>query len=641
MLYLKRISIVVLALVLVGPLSTFADSSDLSILTPALQGHVSSTTAALPASSVYVYQLADFSLRKVITDAEGNFLFDRLPAGLYKIIAYKAGFVPAVALLTRATAEARQYLEMQLTREQAAEAIGAGFWSVRQRIPSDVLRDIERQEFEAAHRPGVSLDANTQLAQFQAEMQAVAGLDEHRELGPAQLTGGRLRVLGKMRGVRVGLSGDFVELQATPANAIGTSESSSKSQAVALDVGHRENSDVQLTSMSNRLVKPGRYGDAAVVDFERHQLSWSQNVGQKGRSDFSAQYTEESNYYRQGPMQASGLPTASRSWGLEGSYTTSLTDRSTLEAGFSYRQRESDYDELQQASGHYSLLPEEIMDFFGRSGLQVNPTVLVEVGLYSTLRDGSLSLAPSGGLVIKLGESWRAYTTASLQAHEQEVDEVRRDFTPAFFDDSASCEQADQHCYQLLLEHSSGDRNSLSFGAIHRQLTDTLRLYFNEDFFNHLESLYLVQGDSLPELQFAMTRQITPRILTRLASNLAAGGGGILNASNDTSYENQVRYLVTSLDTRFNQTSTGVFIAFHHLAQELNPLRSSPGDVSEMELERLQLMLTQDLDLLERLPSDWVLKVNMELSRGATALDSSLDPEELRKRVTGGISVRF
>ena len=67
--------------------------------------------------------------------------------------------------------------------------------------------------------------------------------------------------------------------------------------------------------------------------------------------------------------------------------------------------------------------------------------------------------------------------------------------------------------------------------------------------------------------------------------------------------------------------------------------------VPEMELERLQLMLTQDLGILSQVASAWAVHLNMELSRGNTPEDSEslpvYDDEELRKRVMGGVSVSF
>ena len=61
-------------------------------------------------------------------------------------------------------------------------------------------------------------------------------------------------------------------------------------------------------------------------------------------------------------------------------------------------------------------------------------------------------------------------------------------------------------------------------------------------------------------------------MLTSLESSVAFGGGGTFVAADRRSYENQVHYMVTSLDTQFLTSSTGVFVAFHHLPQELEPL---------------------------------------------------------------------
>jgi hypothetical protein len=101
-----------------------------------------------------------------------------------------------------------------------------------------------------------------------------------------------------------------------------------------------------------------------------------------------------------------------------------------------------------------------------------------------------------------------------------------------------------------------------------------------------------------------------------------------------------VQYLVTSIDTRFQATSTGVFLAFHHLSQELDPLSPGAAAASQIDMERLQLMLSQDLNILMNLVGDWTVQLNMELSRGSSPLASSSN-DEVRKRFLGGIAVKF
>ena len=140
-----------------------------------------------------------------------------------------------------------------------------------------------------------------------------------------------------------------------------------------------------------------------------------------------------------------------------------------------------------------------------------------------------------------------------------------------------------------------------------------------------------------------MKGRLAPGILTRLQSNLAAGGGGVLLNTSQVPYENDVRYLVTSIDTQFERSSTGLFLSFHHLAQNLSPMESTlRGDEAEQALERLQVMVTQDLAFLKTLASDLALQLNMEFSRGSLPSGRQYDdPDELRRRVTGGVSVKF
>jgi hypothetical protein len=154
-----------------------------------------------------------------------------------------------------------------------------------------------------------------------------------------------------------------------------------------------------------------------------------------------------------------------------------------------------------------------------------------------------------------------------------------------------------------------------------------------------------VQGDEVPELQLVVERRLAPRVLARLESSYGAGGGGILYAVGQQPYENRVRYLVTSLDTRFQASKTGVFVAFHQLEQGAEALAtagSTAESVPASELERLQLMLSQDLEVLARVAADWAVHVNFELTRGELPF-SLRDPaaDELRRQVTGGLSIKF
>ena len=134
---------------------------------------MSGGTAPLASAAVYAYQLADLKLWKGVTDDKGRFLFEELPAGLYKIIAAKSGFLPAIVQLTRSSAGKRQWVDVQLVEERPGVAAAAGFWTVREQIPPDILRQID-----LADEAYLAVAAQTQPMQVETRLQALTGVDE-------------------------------------------------------------------------------------------------------------------------------------------------------------------------------------------------------------------------------------------------------------------------------------------------------------------------------------------------------------------------------------------------------------------------------------------------------------------------------
>lgn len=608
-------------------------------------GRVLGEAAPLAAAQIYAYQLADLSLRKVKTDAQGNFLFQDLPAGLYKVIAYKTGFMPAVIMLTRTTAQAYQFLDVQLAQRQAGKGQAEDdFWSIRARVPADVLRDIEKDEspFEL-----VSFDAPVAVSlstNFQTEMQALTGFDQIGAGGSGQLSGAGLGLKGQVGQVQVGLQGRFSQWSSSSLQGPASAPSpTAQASSLAIDVSRGPGSRVSILSFNNRMDRGAFLNESGIspgpVDFEHYQVNWSQEVGSNGRSELSAHYTAENNFHRQAAIDPLGIPEASQSWRIEGAYTIDFSDRNTLQSGLRYRERQFGLGGLERPGKAYERQALSSIDLFSRGGVRVQPAVLMEYGLYSTLSDGSLALTPQGGIVLQLGSNWQVETSAARRVYTDPSSGP--DFLPTLFAQRDLCEQGSESCYEVNLSRKDEEDNTLTFGAVHRTVGDTLRLYFSEDFFDRQESLYLVRGDKLPEVRFGFRQKISPQVVTTLDSSVASGGGGTFFGANGRQYENQVRYMVTSLDTQLLSSSTGIFVAFHHLEQQLDSLNVAGRTDSQMELERLQLVLNQNLNILLDLASDWTVQLNMELSRGGASSSQTVADDRVRRRILGGIAVKF
>ena len=612
---------------------------------PGVEGLVRGEASPLSAAHVFAYQITDFSLRRALTDAQGNFLFPDLPAGFYKIIAHKAGFGFAVMPLARKAAQDHQRVDFDLPQGKPGQAEkGDDFWGLVSQVPADVLHEIERAEAGDETLHILPLGSGTRLtlpSSFTGEMRALTGYDQIAA-GSGQMSGAGVGLKGQVGDTQVDLQGRVFQLSSGATfQPAGGGAGMGQTSSLALDLARGQGSRVSIQSFSNRLSMRSESGDTSPVDLERWQAIWSQNVGENGHSEVAARYTSESNFHRPAAsLVPLDIPEASRSWNIEAAYTETFSDSNSLQTGLRYRQREFGLGDVGTLNSKTSNGWQDFssVDLFSRGGLRVQPAVLMEYGLYSTLSDGTVALTPQGGVVLQLAADWQFEGTAAHRIYRDQP--AAPDFLPTLFEQRDLCEQGSASCYQMNLTHKVGNDDSLTFGAAQRKVGDTLRLYFSDDFFDHLESLYLVRGDTLPELRFGFQHKISPKIVTKLDSSLASGGGGLFVASDGLPYENRVRYMVTSLDTKFLGTSTGVFVAFHHLVQQLDPAGVPGHSVAQMDFQRLQLMVNQNLNFLLNLASEWAVQLNMELSRGLDPT-TNVASDTVRRRILGGIAVKF
>jgi hypothetical protein len=369
------------------------------------------------------------------------------------------------------------------------------------------------------------------------------------------------------------------------------------------------------------------------VDFERYQVAWQKGLRSGAESNVSAQYFEESGFHSQSLVQPAGLPDGSRTLHVNGTYRQDVGQRMAVRTGLSYQEMLLDT----QIGNALPALVRQRVNAFGIGSTALGSGLVVEYGLYSMLLDGTFAMAPHGGVVVALGDDWKLDAVARKRFRNE--DPGLASFGVAYFRDVEAYPGADDHYYQIGFQHGAEDGDAVRLAAIHRRIGDTLRVFFTDDFFDQVESVYLVRGDELPELQFALSRKLAPKILATLESNVGSGGGGVLLTADDAPFENQVRYAVTSFDTQFQQTSTGVFLAVHRVEQRLEPMTSS-GSGTDVDFEKLQLKVTQEIDYFVDLGTDLAVLLNVELSRGDLAYGRAL-ADDLHRRIAGGIAVKF
>lgn len=623
-----------------------------------LEGRVILHESPVSEARVYAYQLVEKSLHKVLTDGSGRFLFEALPAGIYKLIAHKTGLAPAIQLLQRDAADSVQFVELQLTEEASADL--TDFWSVRSQIPSDVLREITAplaadaaDTGDAAGSPAsdapelanLVLGSSAQMdSRMLAEVSAQSGVHDVTPDAVARLTGANVGLKGQLGKVKLTMEGDFQsiasDLQARPGPDVGMGIDG-QTHSVSFKVQTPRQGDFDLSSSSNRMTM---MDESFTTPVEASQLffSWNRPVGEAGTTSVKASLVEESGLYNRAWIDPLGLPVASRRLRVEGDYARKLAGFGDVRAGLRYRESSGAYARRIAGTGS-ALLATESIDAFGDGGWQAHEKVLVQYGLFTTMTDGSISMTPRGGFVLQMGPYWQTSVNAAHRVVSQE-DVIADDFLPVILDGTMTCGEAETACYQMTVQRSSGVDSQLALGASYRELDETVRMYFNGNFFESSEGIFLVPGDRIPEVHASMRQRLAPGIVTKISASVASGGGGVFQSVNRRHYQNEISMVSSGIDATFERTSTGVYLSFQRLDQQLVPFsQSARSTVPEQatDMQRLELVVSQNLSAIWDLSQDWAVHVGMGLARGASFFHSDVDSEAIQRRVVTGVAVRF
>lgn len=572
----------------------------------------------LQGAGVYAYRITDLALHKARTNSDGGFSFSALPVGIYKVIAHKAGFLPAVAMVTRTTASALQTLQLELFPANTQNFLGAAdtssdFWEIRKRIPADVLRDIQVTALQSANDNQRTF-ASSLNSDFSARMHALTGSGRFANGSDATLVGGNFDIAGHLGDLNLGIVANYRTLQTPQAASLGTA------QSIALRLDHNNNGTF---AVSSRLDSIATGNDP--VDLERYRLRWNGDLG-PGHSAVSANYTNETNYYRDVNIDHFDVAAASRTLDLTGSYAQRFGPRGGVKTGIKYRRR-MPLDTI--SAGEES----KRIEWYSLGDVNLRSSATVQYGIFTTFHNGGMALSPQAGIVFELPNNWTAETSMRRRLHESS-DPRGSDFQPAHYGQKFQCTSAESSCYRLTFTRSHDGNTTFEIGTMYRQFADTLRLYFTDNLFDDLDSLFFVDGDQLPELRVGFSRRISPNVLTGFSSNLARGGGGTLAGG----LENRIRYLVTSFNAQFERSETGVVLSLHSLNQRL--LDSSGENAHDLlEKDRLQLLLTQGLSRFIGFTPDLDLILDLQITRSQQQIASL--STEFSRRILGGVALRF
>jgi hypothetical protein len=590
---MRRYRAIVLFAAFIAVAPAHADVS----LPSALQVLGTVTNSARPVSNALVIALntQDFAATQVWTGSDGAFALPLLRAGVYKIIAVKAGFAPTIATLLPNKSSHRLNLRLESEKRAAAKSKNQEIWELRGSLPADVLRDLD-----FAMQPAEM--ATYEIPRFRGEMLSVTGVNNNQTTSPAyaQTT---LGVQGRIgESWQVGLRGNLQRFE-NPNDEVmfGTPVAESSVMSMELRSSPTQAYRVASTKSSWRY-RDGEEGEQ-LADIRAHNFEW-----RNGPAKVEVRYFEQDNLFQSTPVQSNRIE-------IGGSVPLLQTRRNDL--GIALR--------VTQESIESSTEALRTADLAAEGSLVLVPSLVLHYGMASRIALEGQEVAPSTGAEWKLTDDTSLIGSVSYKVLDRDpVRSVLPDLV--FWSDDAR--GLPKYVYTVGVVSGKEGKNRFSALATFSAVDDPLRVVFADEMNQFWDGLYVDSGDVRRDLRLEYRRNFGKRFAIDVA-----GTAGTATPHGTAGDEREKVYVTGDLQSTFLPTGTSIAVSYREIQQP-----SENGD-EDYETERIHLRMAQSLYL----PVDIKLLLGLELARAEHSpyLMDALTPEGRSKKYIGGLALNF
>jgi hypothetical protein len=641
----RRTSIALLALLLAA-----AATPALAAPAPPISGVVRHHQAPVGGVLVIAYNLGDSSLTRMRTASDGTFVLASAPAGVYELIAYKRGFEPAMQRLWhQAAVDQVSAVALSLTRQggDAAPApVPATMWELRDRLPSDVLRElgIEPQPEKTASQPASPLDGAAPAAPGAASIAAAVPLSRvmagnvstmtdvaSATTGSAALSRAVVGLHGGLpNGWQYGISGDYATLTGEPDGG----ETTGNAAGLALDVATSAADKLRLSTRRNTL----SFGDSP-ASLQSHAVTWSRGSEEGRVESVGARYIEEANLYRATALGTTLFPLASKTWEVNARYGRAASDTPGVAVGMTYRHREASVGPSAVGVGGAFFQTAPDADLAASTSVKITDKLQLEGGVvarYMGSGTSSYGIAPAATASYDFGPAtlWvrGLYRVAGSTANPTVM--------PRIGSIEDSLEPAATQSYAVGISHRAGIDSVLQLEVSEQRMGELVRAFFEGDFLTDFDSLYLLDGNTIRQyratLQKRLSDTLAGSVTVRYGSidgDVSAQSGVFYGISGNTGHFYSARAAIELLPTR-----TGFAVLVRSLRQDLK----TPASILANDSDKLALSVAQDLSIVGLTPfgADWKLLVAFEQAHGTSASEPA-DETATANRLLGGVAVAF
>lgn len=631
----RRTAFSILALLLATAGGTALASSP-----PPISGVVRHHEVPVAGVLVIFYNLGDSSLTRLRTAEDGTFVLASAPAGVYDLIAYKRGFEPALQRLWhQATSQQISAVSIALLRKDGklpAAAAPATIWDLRDRLPSDVLRELglegldddpsgpETPALAAADRVPLSRLLNGEVRTMtDVTAQSASGSLSRAALG---LHG------GLPNGWSYGITGDYAALgssdlpgETTSGNAAGLALNVAPSAAEKLSVSTRRN------TLS--------FGDSP-ASLQAHAVSWSRGAESGTVESVAARYIEEANLYRATALGTTLFPLASRTWEVNGRYGRPASDTPGVSLGMTYRHREASVGPSGVGADGAFFQSAPDADLSAATSVKVSDALELEGGVvarYMGSATAAYGIAPTATARYTMGPA-----TVYVRGLYRVAGSTQGAATvmPRVASIEESQEPAATQSYLIGFEHRAGRDGLIRLEASEQRMGELVRAFFAGDFLTDFDSVYLLDGNSVRQYTASVQQRLTDTLAGSLSVRYGAIDGSVSSES-AASYginANPGHYWSARASVEILPTQTGIAVLVRGIRQDLE----TPASVLANDSNKLALSIAQDLSVVGLTPfgADWKLLLALEQVQ-STAVSDRREDTATANRLLGGVAVAF
>jgi len=274
-------------------------------------------------------------------------------------------------------------------------------------------------------------------------------------------------------------------------------------------------------------------------------------------------------------------------------------------------------------------------DLAASSTLQLSSRAALQTGVVGRYMAGGYGIAPRVVARYDVGGETYFFVSGLYRVAESGIGTATYLPRVASIEDDLSA--ATRQAYAVGIERSVGEETSFRIEASQAQVSEVVRAFFEGDFLNNLDSVYLLDGNQVRQYQASARHRLSQTLAATVSARYGEISGAVAPGTAAT-------YGVTDSSGRFWSaragvevlpTHTGVAVFVHGVRQSL----TTAATVIPNDSDKIALSLAQDLSVLGVTPFGSVCKLLLAVE--SNRINSENEDTPKNNRVMGGVALSF